>query len=191
MLVKSTHIFIYSLLMVVVVSCSNYSGKKFAESDVVENSVIKQPAQNKSGIADSLTFSKAALADIYSLAIADFIKAAHKNNKTTFDTLYFGKRAFGSSDDFPDIELPQTIEKTEIRLVAPEEFQSKQAERKSLVYVNLIGWVESDKAEFIFVIFSNGGKHQYDYFLNYTYNITLQQFELTKVKFELYTETND
>ncbi|NVO03037.1 MAG: hypothetical protein HXX09_10095 [Bacteroidetes bacterium] len=130
--------------------------------------------------------AKTDLAKIYSQAIAEFIKAAFKKDKTTFDTLFFGKHVYGQPDDFPDIELPQTIEKTQIRLIAPELGQKKQAERKSLIYVNMIGWVDNEKAEFVLVVFTNGGEHQYDYFINFIANASTNKFELDKIEFENY-----
>jgi hypothetical protein len=128
--------------------------------------------------------TKTDLAKIYSEAIADFIKAANKKNKTGFDTLFIGKRINGQPDDFPDIELPGKIENTQIRLITPELGEKKQKERKSRIYINLFGWVNKEKAEFIFVIFSNGFNHQYDYNINYRYNVNRQEFELEKLEFK-------
>lgn len=123
-------------------------------------------------------------AKIYAQAIADFIKSANKKNKTAFDTLFFGKHKNGEPDDFPDIELPKTIEKTQIRLIKPEVGTKKQKENNSSIYINLIGWINKYKAEFIFVIFSNGFAHQYDYHINYNYNSKLKVFELDKLEFK-------
>ncbi|MGE0638442.1 MAG: hypothetical protein AB7P01_18520 [Bacteroidia bacterium] len=141
-------------------------------------------------IADSLTVQKNELTKIYTQAIAEFIKAAYKKDKITFDTLYFGKHIYGQPDDFPDIELPETIEKTQIRLVSPEVGQKIQAERKSLVYVNMMGWVDKEKAEFVLVVFANGAEHQYDYFINFNYNTSSDRFELNKIEFENYLHLN-
>lgn len=122
------------------------------------------------GIGQSAEFShNANLTKSYTLAIADFIKAVNEKHKTSFDTLFLGKHVYGQPDDFPDIELPETIENTVIRLISPEAGLTKQKARKSLVYVNIIGWVDQEKAEFIFITFSNGCAHQYDCFINYHY----------------------
>ncbi|MBP9068431.1 MAG: hypothetical protein KBG47_02920 [Bacteroidia bacterium] len=128
--------------------------------------------------------TKAELTKIYSQAITDFIKAANKKNKTPFDTLFFAKRKNGQPDDFPDIELPKTLEKTHILLISHQVGEKKQNERKSRIYINLIGWVTKENAEFIFVVFSNGFVHQYDYHINYKYNTKLKQFELAKIQFK-------
>ena len=52
--------------------------------------------------------------------------------------------------------------------------------------MNMMGWVEKEKAEFIFVVFTNGAEHQYDYFLNFANNISTNKFELDKIEFESY-----
>ena len=117
-------------------------------------------------------------------AISDFIKSANKKNKTTFDTLYFGKRKNGEPDDFPDITLPKIIENTSIQLISPEAGAKKQKENNKRVYINLIGWVEKDNIEFIFVVFSNGFAHQYDYHIHYIYNEKLKEFKLTTIEFK-------
>lgn len=128
--------------------------------------------------------TKAELTKTYTQAIGDFIKAANKKNKITFDTLYFGKRKNGQADDFPNIELPKTIEKTHIRLISPETAAKKLKEKPSRIYVNLMGWMDIEKADFLFVVFSNGFQHQYDYSINYKYNTKLKAFELEKVEFK-------
>ena len=143
------------------------------------------------GIGQSTNFSsKADLTKIYSQAITDFIKAVNKKHKTSFDTLFFGKHVYGQPDDFPDIELPKTIANTQIRLISPEDGLKKQKARKSLVYVNMVGWVGQDKAEFIFVTFSNGCEHQYDCFINYKYDAKKREFDLDKLRFEYYLYKN-
>lgn len=128
--------------------------------------------------------TKADLTKTYSKAIGDFVKAAKKRNKIGFDTLFIGKRTNGQSDDFPDIILPETIEKVYIKLITPDAGLKSQHERKSRIYLNIIGWVNKDYAEFIFVVFSNGFEHQYDYKLNYKYNSQKKEFDLEKIQFK-------
>jgi len=143
------------------------------------------------GIGQSYNLSpKAGLTKIYSQAIADFIKAVKDKHKTRFDTLYFGKHVYGQPDDFPDIELPKTIENTQIRLISPEKGLKMQRARKSLVYINMVGWVEPEKAEFIFVTFSNGCEHQYDCFINFKYNVKQKEFEPGQIRFEYFLYKN-
>jgi hypothetical protein len=143
------------------------------------------------GISLSLNLtSKSDLTKIYSQGIADFIKAVNEKHKTSFDTLFFGKHVYGQPDDFPDIELPKTIENIQIRLISPEEGLKKQKARKSLVYVNMVGWVGQEKAEFVFVTFSNGCEHQHDCFINYKYDSKQKKFDLDKLRFEYYLYKN-
>jgi len=164
-------------------ACTNHNGSKSNIDKITTDSSSNAVQQTKSVKIDDLT-------KIYTQAIAEFIKAAYKKDKTTFDTLFFGKHVYGQPDDFPDIVLPQMIENTQIRLISPEEGKIKQAERKSLVYINLIGWVDNDKAEFIFVVFSNGTEHQYDYYMTFTTNNDTHHFVLEKIEFENYLLLN-
>ena len=122
--------------------------------------------------------TKIDLEKTYSQSIGDFIKAANKKNKTSFDTLFIGKISTG------DIELPEKIENTQIRLVSQEMAEKNQKERPARTYINLIGWVKKENAEFIFVVFSNGFHHQYNYTISYTYNVKQKAFELEKIHFK-------
>jgi hypothetical protein len=167
---------------------SNHIGDKPHVDKIIVDSSSSQ--QKNSATIDSLTMQKDEVTKIYTQAIAEFIKAAYKKDKTTFDTLYFGKHIYGQPDDFPDIELPPTIEKAHIRLVSPEVGQKKQAAIKSLVYVNMMGWIDNEKAEFLLVVFTNGGEHQYDYFINFNHDISSDKFDLDKIEFENYLHSN-
>jgi hypothetical protein len=171
-------------------ACSNYSGDKSLSDKIIPGTSSSTSQQTSPTTTDSSAIQKAELTKIYTQAIAEFIKAAYKKDKTTFDTLYFGKHVYGQPDDFPDIALPESIEKTQIRLVSPEVGQKKQAERKTLVYVNMVGWVDNKNAEFVFVVFTNGGEHQYDYFINFNYNTSSEKYELDKIEFENYLHLN-
>jgi hypothetical protein len=169
-------------------SCSNHTGDKPQADKVVADSSVTSTQQTNFATTDISTVQKDELTKIYVQAITEFIKAAYKSDKTTFDTLYFGKHVYGQPDDFPDIELPETIENTQIRLVTPEVGQKKQTERKSLVYVNMMGWVEKENAQFTLVVFTNGFKHQYDYFINFNFNTSTNNFVLDKIDFENYLD---
>ncbi len=46
-----------------------------------------------------------------------------------------------------------------------------------------MAWVDKENANFLFVVFSNGFAHQYDYSINYKYNIKIREFELKKLEF--------
>lgn len=124
------------------------------------------------------------LAKIYTQAIGDFIDAANAKNSMVFDTLFIAKRKNGQPDDFPDIVLPERIKNTTIKLITPEQADNSQKERKTRMYINLVGWVKKEDAEFIFIVFSNGFEHIYDYTINYTYNIKKEVFELANTQFK-------
>lgn len=172
-------------------ACSNHAANNSSvDSTSVDNSSTTRQNANTFS-TDSKTVSKDELTKIYSQSISEYIKAVSKEYKINFDTLFFGKHIYGQADDFPDIELPETIENTQIRLLTPEVGLQKQKERKSLFYINLIGFVNYEKAEFIFVTFSNGCEHQYDCFVHYKYNAKLKEFELDNLRFENYLYKKD
>ena len=140
---------------------------------------------------DSVSLHKIKLNKIYTQSISEFIKAVYKKDKISFDTLYFGKHVYGQDDDWPDVQLPKKIEDTEVILISPELGLELQKIRNSVIYINLIGWVDKQKAEFVFVVFSNGRQHQYDYFVDFTYLASQQTFVLDKIYFEDYLSIKD
>ncbi len=175
----NNHFFTTMMLIwhLVLIACSSHSDAHKIAGDNASTAIAH---------TDTLITPTDELTNIYSLAIADYIKAVHKEYNIQFDTLFFGKHVYGQPDDFPDITLPDIIAHTQIRLITPEVGSIKQKERKSLVYINLIGFVDPEKAEFIFVNFSHFGVHQYDCFINYRFNARLKAFGLEGVRFENY-----
>jgi hypothetical protein len=125
------------------------------------------------------------LGKIYNQAISDFITEVYKKDLIHFDTLFFGKRNNGQPDDFPDIAIAKTIKNIKIRLVDPAIGKKLQEEKRSRVYINLIGWVDNENAEFIFVTFSNGFEHKFDCHINYKYNSKLKVFDLIGSRIEI------
>ncbi len=167
-------------------ACSNHAVDNSKTNKTIADIASTPTQQTVISPTDSLAVQIDVLTKIYTQAIAEFIKAAHQKDKTTFDTLFFGKHVYGQPDDFPDIQLPEIIERTQVRLITPEAGLKKQQARKSLVYINMMGWIGQEKAEFMVVVFSNGAEHQYDYFINFTYNNTRKEFELVQIQFENY-----
>jgi hypothetical protein len=172
-LLTLTLILICSVLLLFA-SCSNNPTDKSSADKIIADSSDATIQKT-----DSVPITKEAQTKIYSQAIAEFIKAVYKKDKTVFDTLFFGK-----NPEFPDIELPETIENTHIRLLSPEAGTKSQNEKKSRVYINLVGWIDKEKAEFIFVVFSSGFAHQYDYSIVYKYNGERYEFELKDLQFK-------
>lgn len=179
-------LFHFLIIVSIVLACTNQSITQYRRKQNITDSVS---LKNKNAVF--IEIEKDTLTKIYIQAISEFIKAAYQNDRTSFDTLYFGKHVYGQPDDFPDILLPETIENTQIRLISPELGQQKQATQKSMIYVNLMAWIEDRKeAKFLFVVFSNGAAHQYDYSVDFTYNNSLQKFLLTNIYFENYVQSN-
>lgn len=169
------------LLSLALNACSNHT----ANNSNTGKTITDRPNPNTL-TSDPNAVSTDELTQIYTQAIANYIKAVNKTYQIQFDTLFFGKHVYGQPDDFPDIELPATIENTPIRLVSPEVGLQKQKARKSLFFINLMGWVAKENTEFLFVTFSKGGAHQFDCSINYQYNTGEKEFVLGKIQFENY-----
>ena len=174
----------FLICSIVVLSCSNHVTNDPGRSttELAAPTTTKQQASTFSN--DSAGMPKPELTKIYVQSITDYIKAVKKEYGIRFDTLYFGKHVYGQPDDFPDIELPETIEHTAIRLITPELGAQKQQENPSSFFINLMGWANYEKAEFIFVTFSNNNQHQFDYYLNYSYDPKAKTFTLDTIRSE-------
>lgn len=118
---------------------------------------------------------------IFVHAITEYIHAVKKEHATTYDTLYFGKHP-----DFPNISLPTKIENTTLLQIEFEEGMKKQKADSSMVYINLFGWAEKTKAEFIFVTFWDRCAHQFDYIINYKYDSTQKDFIIDNSRFDYF-----
>lgn len=146
---------------------------------------IESPTKDTlSSITMSKKLGNEELTKIYTQAIQDFILQVNKEYSLSFDTLFFGKHIAGQEDDFPDIQLPPRIGQTEIRLISPEEGMVKQRQTPSSYYINMMGWVDQQKASFIMVVFSNGMAHQLDDYLDYAYQPDEKNYRLTNYRFE-------
>ena len=172
-------------ITIALVSCTGKITSKPNSKELIADSLL-----NNKGIArtDIDRSNNNDLAKIYSRAISDYITEVSKQDLLALDTLYFGKRNNGQPDDFPDIVLPETIDNIKIRLIEPEVGEKLQEEKKSSVYINLIGWVDKHKSEFIFVTFSNGFEHKFDFHISYKYNSDRMEFDLIKSQIEIFSE---
>lgn len=165
------------ILAALLVNCANQVNDQSGKNETVPASSGNIPQNTDSSENDSLTV----LAKIYSQAIAEYGRAVHKMEKTDFDSLFFGKQF-----DFPDIELPTTINGATICILTPEEVNNKKLSYgKSSPYINLIGFIEHDRAEFIFVTFYPEFHHQYDCHMNFKCNSQKKEFELDKLQIEI------
>lgn len=179
--ISARNIFSFTFLMILY-GCSSQATNESTAGRIDTNTYSTNPQQ--AGSTHRYSKPETDLAKIYSQAIGDYLRIVNHDYKLTFDTLFFGKHQYGQPDDFPDIELPAVIEKTNIKLLSPEQGTKKQNENKTSFYINLIGWVEPDQADFVFVTFSNGMAHQFDGHLQYVYNISQQAYERKSSWFE-------
>ena len=175
---------IYFSLFVVLITCFNPVDKKLLTENDESYQELDKGVYPITKAAKASSAESSELQHLYTKAIAEFIKASYQLDKPSFDTLFFGKHVYGQEDDFPDIELPAIIENIPIRLISPELGQKKQKEKKSMVYINLMSWLEKNKAEFLFVVFSNGSEHQYDVSLYFTKNTQTKNYDLDKIEYE-------
>ena len=167
-------------------SCSatvtDKTDKVITESD----SAITKNQSTDSIAVDINQTNKTVLTSIYVRAIQDYIDAIVQKDKTVFDTLFFIKRKNGQPDDFPNIQMPLSINQTKLLLLTQQQADNhKQLYCRSSPCINLIGWVEKNKARFIFVTFYPEYDHQYDCYINYKFNSTKKDYELEKLTVEV------
>lgn len=169
-------------LSLVLSGCATETADYSQSADIGSEPALTRKQQQRS--TDNSTEQKVDLTKMYSQAIGDYIRLVDKEYNLTFDTLFFGKHVNGQPTDFPDIELPSSIENTKIKLISPEQGEKNQKDRASSFYINLIGSVNSETADFIFVTFSNGFAHQFDCFIAYRYDTDKKGFVVENTRFE-------
>lgn len=127
---------------------------------------------------EALCQTNASATKAYSRAISEYLKAVYKKDVPTPDTLFIGKNV-----DMPDIKLPQTIQGITTVLMTSEEAEKKLSYRKSLVYLNVVGWLDSDKQEFIVVKFHEF-KPQHNCSIHFKRNPRSKEMELESLTFQ-------
>ncbi len=173
-------------LTVFIASCSANVTEKADTIKTGSDSAMTKNQFSDSIAVDSNQVNKSVLTSIYIKAIQDYIDAIHQKDKTVFDTLFFIKRKNGQADDFPDIQLPLSVKQTKLlQFTKQQADHHKQLYCKSSPCINLIGGVEKNKAEFIFVTFYPGYNHQYDCYINYKFNSTKKDYDLEKLTIEV------
>lgn len=88
--------------------------------------------------------------NMYERAISEYFKAFYKKGVSTPDTVFIGKNV-----DMPSIRLPTSIEHIPVKLTSSEAAQKKLKYRTTLVYLNVVGWIEDNNPEFMVVHFEN------------------------------------
>lgn len=166
-------------------SCSGPIPENTHAPESTDTSLLVKGGQALPHRADNVTERNPTLAKLYSKAIVDFIEAIDKEEKTAFDTLFIANRKNGQPDDFPDIDLPVAIGNTKIILLPGSDSEARKSSyRKTSPFINLMGWVEEQHAQFVFVVFYPGFQHQYDCYIDYQYNSNNKEFELEKSRVE-------
>lgn len=141
--------------LMVAVSCNHHDSKLKLENSVVSTTI------------PDTTF-------MYTRAIEDYIQASYQTGLIDFDTLFLINRKNNLADDFPQIQLPSTIQHKNIALLDTNTLANWNVSKPDKLTVNLLGWIDFNKAEFIFVTFFKGMEHQYDYQIMYQIDASKQ-----------------
>lgn len=124
---------------------------------------------------DSLEKTKQA----YSRAIAEYLIAAYQTEPTLPDTLFIGKH-----DQFPQIQLPNTIEGVVICVLTNEEYEPKTKYRAHSVFINMIGTSKGNHWDFKMVVFYDWAKPQHNFNVSFDYVPELEKFVTDSLYFE-------
>lgn len=133
-------------------------------------------------VSDSMLPQSTQLESLFVSAIAEYINVMKQKEGIIVNTLFFGKNA-----DFPDVQLPDTINHVRIMVLSENIADAmKLSYSRTSPYVNAVGWINQDTAEFIFVTFYPEFKHQFDYHVYFRRNEKENGFILNEVQLEDY-----
>jgi hypothetical protein len=97
----------------------------------------------------------------------------------------------GKYEDFPNIELPNTIQNTKIILLTSEEAEKKLQYRKSFTYINMIGDFRKNTCNFKLVVFITeklplkiNWWPLHDCIIDFTYSLEKNVFGLKTLRFD-------
>ncbi|PBQ32970.1 hypothetical protein CNR22_14700 [Sphingobacteriaceae bacterium] len=124
---------------------------------------------------------KEELTKVYSQGISEYIKAIYTKDKSRYDTLFFGK-----NPEFPDIKLPTEIANTKIFVLTQEQADKKLLYKKSLVYINMMGWVTKANAQFMLVTFfvGDGYRPQHNCEIDFNFDAKGKVYKLDRLEFK-------
>ncbi|MES2703650.1 MAG: hypothetical protein V4649_13500 [Bacteroidota bacterium] len=99
----------------------------------------------------------------YSRALDEYIKAVYPKGTAKPDTLFIGK-----NEHMDGVKLPGVVQGATVDLLTSEDAQKKLSYRRSLIYLNIVGWLDKHTAEFLIVTFLEfkPQRHCYLYFTN-------------------------
>ncbi|MGE0568836.1 MAG: hypothetical protein AB7O73_12895 [Bacteroidia bacterium] len=131
----------------------------------INSNSLDEPSNNT--VTDSNQVATDIITKTYINALQDYILNIGAEKNIQFDTLYLINRKNAGEDNFPDINLPQTINNVGIVMLSEEEANTS----KKLYYkqrtpcINLIGWINKFDADFMFVTFFHDFQFQFNYHL--------------------------
>ncbi len=117
------------------------------------------------------------LTELFGRAIGEYIDTMFTAVKP--DTLFIGRHA-----EFPAILLPAEIHGTKILVLTNEEAMAKLKYRKSLIYLNVMGWPDELSAEFLIVTFFDAAKPQHNLHLHFSRPTPTAEFKRDGLSFE-------
>lgn len=180
--------FLYLIIFVILAFGSeNLNFKANANNLNPHNELIKKQLSNCTS-TDNNPMDKDELTKMYVRAIHDFMNAQYDKDKTVYDTLFIIQSRSGSTDDFPDIQLPEKLDQTVLKLISEEDANSNQFRHipdETSPCINVIGWLDDITAEFIFVVFYPEFKHQYDCYIQYNFNDLKKDYEVAELRIEV------
>ncbi len=122
----------------------------------------------------------------YTLAIGEYIQTMRTKEKTNFDTLFIGKH-----EEFPNITLPTVIENTKIIVLPNAEVEKKYANRRSLIFINMVDDFTKDVCFFKLIVFKTEKIPEkinwwplHNYNVDFNYNLDIKVFTKKKSDFE-------
>lgn len=138
-----------------------------------------------------LGFGQKEHSKIYTRAITEYLKAVNAKDKVTLDTLFVGPADKDVDENIKEIELPKEILKTKISKLTQAEGDRKAKYHKTFVFVNIIGTISKEHAEFMFITFivENGPAKaswlpQHNGYFDFKFSSQKKEFVLEKQRFE-------
>lgn len=115
-------------------------------------------------------------------AISVYLEAVKQSGLPSPDTLFLGR-----NPDFPEVTLPDAMYHTRIVVLPEDKTDScRLSYRLTSPYINLMGWINRETAEFLFITFYPGFQHQYDHRIIFQRNTVENGFSLSNVQMEDY-----
>lgn len=128
---------------------------------------------------DSLVYNPAQEKEAYIQAIACYIDSAYKDAGERPDTLFFGKH-----DQFPVMQLPETIHQVPVLLLTNDAYEVKTKYRKHSVFINMIGTQKINAWEFTMITLFEYAIPQHICHLNFNYDPGAKEISLDTLYFE-------